>query len=225
MTTVIRSSAMPGLAPPAAREVGPLAVRVDRHDRAVGRLAEGHPQRRVAVGRPDLDDPPPAGGQHRKHPPGVAVDDRDAGRLGGGFDGGQRRRQRRRERLDPVEVDGVGDPASIVLAHLVPSYQQSGTEIEARRQDRPGRDRSDVDVQQARSPTPSTRPGRLDRGPGHDQREDQPDDQAQPDEQRPWPDERRERRDVGRPGARRRSRPRTARPGRRRRPAGPGPAG
>ena len=41
------------------------------------------------------------------------------GSLGGRFDRGQGRRQRRRERLDPVEVDGVGDPAAIVLAHLV----------------------------------------------------------------------------------------------------------
>ncbi len=39
---------------------------------------------------------------------------------------------------------------------MATSYQQSRAEIEARGQDRPGRDRSDVDVQQARSPIPST---------------------------------------------------------------------
>ena len=76
-----------GLAPPAAGEVGPLAVGVDRHDRPVGGLAERQPQRRVAVGRADLDDPAPAAGQHGQDAAGVAVDDRDAERRGGRLDG------------------------------------------------------------------------------------------------------------------------------------------
>ena len=111
----------PRLAPPAAREVGPLAVGIDGDDRAVGRLAEGHPQRRVAIGRADLDDPPPVAGQD---PAGRARrrDRRSGCRVGSAAASIAARAgwQRRRERLDPVEVDGVGDPASIVLAHRRP---------------------------------------------------------------------------------------------------------
>ena len=104
-----------GLAPPASGEVGPLAVRVDRDDRAVVGLAEGQPQRREPVGRPDLDDPAPAPGERRQHAARIAIDDRDPERLGGGLDGCKRRRQRRRDRLDPVEVGGAGDPVALAL--------------------------------------------------------------------------------------------------------------
>ena len=122
LTTVIRSSAMPGLAPPAAREVGPLAVRIDGHDRPVGGLAERQPQRRVAVRRPDLDDPPPAAGEDRQDPA------RCRGRRSGC------RAARRRPRSPPARPGSggasdsiqsrstrVGDPASDRLfAHLGP---------------------------------------------------------------------------------------------------------
>ena len=125
MTWTIRSSAMPASRQkPRARSVR-SRVRVDGHDRPVGRLAEGQPQRRVAVGRPDLDDPPPAGGERRQDPPGVAVDDRDAERLGGGLDGGGGRRDRRGDRLDPVEVVAVRDPVAIVLHGSMPPSQTS----------------------------------------------------------------------------------------------------
>ena len=80
------------LAPPAAREVGPLRVRIDGHDRPVGGLAEGHPERRVAVRRADLDDPSPATGEDPQHAAGVARDDRDIERPCGGLDRRQRRR-------------------------------------------------------------------------------------------------------------------------------------
>ena len=77
-TTVIRSSAMPASRhQPRARSVrersGSMVTIVPS-----ARLPERHPQRRVAVRRPDLDDPPPAAGQHREHAAAVAVDDRDA---------------------------------------------------------------------------------------------------------------------------------------------------
>ena len=132
LTTVIRSSAIPACAPPAAGEVGPLAVRVDRHDRAVGRLAERQPQRRVAVGRPDLDDPPPAGGEHLQDPAGVAIDDRDAERLGGGLDGGERpAASGAGERLDPVEVGRRRGSSSRSFLLISPSSdEQPGAEIE-----------------------------------------------------------------------------------------------
>src|SRR5438552_15432506 len=69
------------------------------------------------------------------------------------------------------------------------SYEQPRPEIEPRREDRPGRDRSDVDVEQPGRRFHRSAPRRLDRGPGHDEREQQPDDQAKPDEERPRPDE------------------------------------
>ena len=109
----------PGVAPPAAGEVGPFAVGVDRHDRAVGRLAEGHPQRRVTVGGPDLDDPAPIPRECRQHAPTVAIDDRDAERLGRGLDGEHRRGRRDADRLDPVEIGGVGDPVAVILHGLL----------------------------------------------------------------------------------------------------------
>ncbi len=68
----------PALPPPAAGQVGPDLVGVDRHDRAARALPVGHPQRRVAVRRPDLDDPPPPAGQDRQDASRVAIDDRDA---------------------------------------------------------------------------------------------------------------------------------------------------
>ena len=108
------------LAPPAAGQVGPRAVRVDRDDRAVGRLAERQPERRVAD-RPCRPRRSAAGRRRAPAAPGRCRGRRSGSRvrLGGRFDRGERRRQRRRERLDPVEVDGVGDPVAIVLAHLV----------------------------------------------------------------------------------------------------------
>ena len=60
-------------------------------------------------------------------------------------------------------------------------------------EDRPSRDRADVDVQQPGRRFHRARPRGLDGGPRHDQREDQPDDQSQPDEQGPRSGQRAER--------------------------------
>src|SRR4051794_19980336 len=108
-----------GLAPPSPSKIGPRSVGVDGDDRAVRRLTQCHPQRRVAIRRADLDDPSPTARQDREHPSRVAVDDRDAERLGRGLDGGERRAERRADRLDPLEVGLTGDPVSIVLRHQV----------------------------------------------------------------------------------------------------------
>src|SRR4029077_13036092 len=73
------------------------------------------------------------------------------------------------------------------------SDEQSGAEVQAGGQDRPGRDRPDVDVEEARRRFQRARAARLRRRPGDDEREDQPDDQPQPDEERPGAGEDRER--------------------------------
>ena len=159
LTTVIRSSRDPRLAPPAAGEVGPLAVGVDGHDRPVGRLAERHPQRRVAVRRPDLDDPPPAAGERRRGP----------GRCRGRRSGCPAARRPSSiaasaagERAPPATRSSRGRRARGSSrgrswpSVAPPSDQQAGAEVEAGREDRAGRDRADVDVRGAPSRTPST---------------------------------------------------------------------
>ena len=111
----------PRVPPELAGLVGPRAVRVDRHDRAVVRLAERQPQRRVADRRADLHDPPPAGGEHLQHPPRVARDDRNSFRLAGLLDLEERALGRCRQRLDPVEVGRIGDPVTVVFhRHTLP---------------------------------------------------------------------------------------------------------
>ncbi len=111
-----------GVSPPATGEVGPLPVGIDGDDRAVRRLAQGHPQRRVTVGRSHLDDATPVTGQHRQDAAGVAVDDRDVARLGGGLDGDERgrlgRRRSTRSSRDPWRRGSSrGRPSSGSLHH------------------------------------------------------------------------------------------------------------
>src|SRR4051794_14678252 len=59
------------------------------------------------------------------------------------------------------------------------SYEQSGAEIQTRRQDRTGGDGADVDIQQARCGLHRPRPRRLDGGPADRERERQTDDEAE----------------------------------------------
>ncbi len=116
----------PGLTPPAACEIGPRAIRVDRDDRAIGRLAERQPERREPVRGADLDDPAPSSREHRQRPTGVAADDRDVLGLRRRLDRRERRRERLRLRFDPVDIDPTGDPALVILGHvqlLIPAIQ------------------------------------------------------------------------------------------------------
>ena len=204
LTTVIRSSAMPGLAPPAAREVGPLAVRIDRHDRPVGRLAERQPQRRVAVRRPDLDDPAPAAGEHGQDAAGVAIDDRDAGPAA------PPPRSRpapagARSASDSIQsrstASGIQPRSFLLMRHSfrqtsrpAPKYSPAARIVPAAidptlMYSRPVADSIDR-VRAVWTDAQDTTSGKT-----------RPDDQAEPDEERPRPDQRGERRDVGRPGA------------------------
>ena len=206
----------PRLAPPAAGEVGPLAVGIDGHDRAVGRLAERHPQRRVAVCRADLARSgaarPASTGQDAA---GVAVEDRDVGRPGAAASiaaSAGRQRAPRSTSIQSRSVSSGIQPRSLLPS--VASYEQAGAEIEAGGQDRPGRDRADVDVQQAGRGF--HRPGArgLDRGPARRRAgRPSPTMQPQPDEQRPRPDRAPRTGRVGRPGAGRDPGPRTGRAG------------
>ena len=98
------------LAPPAAGEIGPLAVRVDRHDRAVG--AAGRAPATASSSRTRSRPRRSVAGRRR----GPAAPARCRGRRSGcraarrRLDRRQRGWQRRRQRFDPVEVDAVGDP-------------------------------------------------------------------------------------------------------------------
>src|SRR4051794_35232390 len=63
------------------------------------------------------------------------------------------------------------------------SYEQPRAEIQPRGQDRPRRDRADVDIQQAGRGLHGSGSGSLDGGPADRERERQPDDQTEPHEQ------------------------------------------
>ena len=98
----------PGRSPERARPVGSSPVGIDRRDGAARRESEAHPQRRVADGGPDLEDPPSVRREDRQHPPAVATQDRNPFALDGrDLHLQQDRVERPAGRLDPVEV-GVG---------------------------------------------------------------------------------------------------------------------
>ena len=101
-----------GLPPPAARQVGPARVRVDGHDRPIGRLAERQPEGREPIRSADLDDPPPAGCQHLEDATAGPIHDGHARRHAGRLDGQQGRVERGGHRLDVVEVDQLRDIAT-----------------------------------------------------------------------------------------------------------------
>src|SRR5207249_5710275 len=107
----------PGLPPPSAGPVRPRPVGVDRDDRPLRRLAQREPEGRVAVGRPDFDDPRPPGCQRGEDAPAVAIDDRDPLRtcLGRVLDRGEHGGEGRRQRLDPFGLARPRQPAAVVL--------------------------------------------------------------------------------------------------------------
>src|SRR5664280_2266769 len=87
-------------------------------------------------------------------------------------------------------------PPRVVIAASSSSDQQAGAEIEARRQDRPRGDRPDIDVEETSGRFHGSGLDGLPRRPGHDEREDKANDQPEPDELRPRPAQRSERRQV-----------------------------
>ena len=81
--------------------------------------ARGHPEGRVAVGRPDLDDPPPTAGEDARTRPlsrsTIGIPSGSAATSIAASAGAERRPIA----LDPSEIGRIGDPASVVLRHRV----------------------------------------------------------------------------------------------------------
>ena len=133
----------------------------------------------------------------------MAIDDRDAERLGRGLDGEDRRGRRDAVRLDPVEIGGVRDPVAVILhrgvsitrAGRTPKYRPAARIVPA----------AIVPTLMYRSPVADSIErvsAVLTAAQQTIKREHEPHDQAQPDEQRQVAGERAERRTARGSGTR-----------------------